>query len=169
MALAFPIIAEAWAKECYVFRVDIYRGTMGFQGNSCKKLIANVDKLRRLCIKYDKNCLKFADTFEKFNEVVESCFSLTLDYNFAISIKNFRDSFLKLNISVTTKIHTIFFHVEQFCQHYGIGLGFFSEQAFESVHYDFCQTRNDFKVDSKNKNYSSKLLRCVCVYNCKHL
>lgn len=56
MALEFPVIAEAWAKECHIFRVDVYRGTLGFQGNSCKKLISSVDKLRRLCNEYGINC-----------------------------------------------------------------------------------------------------------------
>lgn len=169
MKAEFPVIAETWAKECHVFRVDVYRGTMGFEGNSSRKLIANVDKLRRLCNKYDVNCLKFVDTFEKFNKVVASCFSKDLKPNYDIFIDNFRDSFLKLNISVTSKIHAIFFHIKHFCEYYGIGLGFFSEQAFESVHHDFKQTWANFKVNSENDNYGSKLLRCVCVYNSKHL
>lgn len=48
MDTEFPFIATNWAKECNVYRVDVYRGTLGFQGNSCKILLKNVDKLRRL-------------------------------------------------------------------------------------------------------------------------
>lgn len=51
---------------------------MGFQGNACRKLVANVDTVRRLCNEYDMNCLKFVDTFVKFNKVVKSCFSKNL-------------------------------------------------------------------------------------------
>lgn len=96
MKAKFPVIAEAWAKECQVFRVDVYRGTMGFEGNSSRKLIASVDKLRIICNRYDINCLKFADTFEKFNKVVVSCFSKDLKPNCNIFIDNFRDSFFEI-------------------------------------------------------------------------
>lgn len=169
MASGFPAIAETWAKECHVFRVDVYRGTLGFQGNACKKLISNVDKPRRLCNECAVNCLTFADTFEKFNKVVDSCFSTDLKSNFDVFIDDFKDSFMKLNISVTSKVHTIFFHDKEFCNHFGVGLGFFSEQAFESVHHDFNQTWINYKVNSTNDKYGSKLLRCVCIYNSSHL
>lgn len=169
MLLEFPTIAENWAKECNVFRTDVYRGTLGFQGNACRKLLANVDKLRRLSNAYNVNCLKFVDTFEKFHKVVDSCFSTILKPNFDIFINQFQESYLELKISVTSKIHTIFFHVKQFCQHYGVGLGFFSEQAFESVHYDFNQTWADYKTNTESDHFKTKLLRCVSVYNSNHL
>lgn len=170
MDTEFPTIASQWAKECNVFRVDIYRGTLGFHGNSCKTLLRNVDKLRRLSNCYDLNCLKFVDTFEKFRKVVDSCFSLTLHSKYTIYIHDFKISFLKLNISTTSKIHATFFHVQQFCEVYGLGLGFYSEQAFETVYNDFNKSWQNFKViNVDNSAYGDKLLRGVCTYNSRHL
>lgn len=165
----FPVIAESWAKQCYVYRVDVYRGTLGFEGNHCKILINHVDKLRALCNKYDIECLKFVEAFDGLKKVVDSCFSIVLEPNFETCIDNFQKNYKELNISVTSKVHAIFFHVKQFCKTFGFGLGFFSEQAFESVHHDFQKTWQDFKVLDENPNYGIKLLRAVCVYNCRHL
>lgn len=169
MLAEFPSIATLWAKQCNVYRVDVYRGTMGFEGNQCKGLLNNTDKLRSLCMKYDIGCLKFVDAFLSFQKVVHSCFSLKLQPNFETCIDDFEIRFKVLQISVTSKIHAIFFHVKQFCKTFDIGLGFFSEQAFESVHHDYTKTWQNFKVNVDNPDYGEKLLRAVCSYNCKHL
>lgn len=103
MAVQFPYIASLWAKQCHVYKVDVYRGKLGFQGNACRILLKNVDKLRAICNKCDLQCLKFVDTFQCLNEVVDSCFSINLKPNFEAFIDNFRKSFKKLNISTTVK------------------------------------------------------------------
>lgn len=169
MTSKFDDIALKWAEECNVARVDVYRGKLGFEGNSCKILLNNVDKLRRLSNKYNITCLQYVDTLEKFRNVVDSCFSTHLEENYETKISEFRDSYLALGIPVTSKIHTIFYHVKQFCAEHGIGLGFYSEQAFESVHYDFNKTWANFKIKVGDESYGSKLLRAVCQYNCNHL
>lgn len=128
-----------------------------------------MDKLKNLCQKYDKNCLKYADTFEKFRKVVNSCFSVELKPGYENDIDDFKKSYEKLNISVTIKIHAIFFHVKEFCRKYGKGLGFFSEQAFETVHHDFEETWQNFRRSEELPSYGKKLLRAVCTYNCGHL
>ena len=39
----------------------------------------------------------------------------------------------KLEISVTPKVHAVFFHVQEFCELTKMGLGPWSEQTSESV------------------------------------
>ena len=48
-------------------------------------------------------------------------------------------------------MHCVFFHVSDFCINSSRGLGFFSEQAMESVHSDFSKTWEKFKVFEKNQ------------------
>ena len=53
----------------------------------------------------------------------------------------------------------------------GFGLGFWSEQASESVHHDFnhfWETRK-FKPDLGDDNYDSNLLKCIVAYNSRHI
>lgn len=169
MESQFPFIPFTWAKECSVFQVDIYRGTLGFQGNSCEILLSNVDKLRRICNRVDIRCLNFVDTFEEFKKVVDSCFSVNLKADYINNFDSFEKSFKDLDIFITSKVHTTIFHVKEFCQIYGLGLGYFSEQAFESLHHDFNKTWGNFKVHSTNVHYGDELPRSVCVYNGRHL
>ena len=76
---------------------------------------------------------------------------------------------MHLDISITPKVHAVFYHVKQFCLSVNKGLALFSEQAVEAVHYDFSQTGEKHKVSSVNSNYAIKLLRAVCEYNSNHL
>ena len=48
-------------------------------------------------------------------------------------------------------------------------LGVFSTQASESVHYDFIQTWNNFKVASTHEKYGQKLKEAVVNYDSYHI
>lgn len=165
MLVDFKTEAEEWAKLCYVQREALYGGSSQFKGNSCRKLLKNVDKLRRI----SPVCSKYVKVFEDFNAVVKSCFGLELEENYCESIDQFKTSYLDLGKDVTPKIHAIFFHVRDFCMKHKKGLGFFSEQAMESVHFDFQTTWNDYKVCENNPEYANRLLRAVSAYNSHHL
>ena len=41
------------------------------------------------------------------------------------------------DISITPKVHILTEHVPDFCKKHGYSLGWYSEQALESCHYDF--------------------------------
>lgn len=164
----FKSISDEWEKQCHVERKNVHRGSSSFAGNACKILLNNVDKLRSLCDK-GLSCLKYVDCFQKFRKVVDSCFSVKLDPAFVTDIKLFKESYEALGISITPKIHAIFFHVSDFCSKTGMGLGFYSEQAVESLHHDFCVTWKKYKVLKKHPQYTEKLLRAVCEYNSKHV
>ena len=49
------------------------------------------------------------------------------------------------------------------------GLGFFSEQAMESMHKELKKEWGADKVDIKHPNYGAKLLHTVVRVNGKHL
>ena len=38
---------------------------------------------------------------------------------------------------MTPKVHAVFYHVSEFCEKKQMGLGFFSEQEMECVHFEF--------------------------------
>lgn len=69
-----------------------------------------------------------------------------------------------MNISITSKLHILFVHVPQFIEMTASSLGFYSEQASESVHYAFNCHVDNYKL-SKNKKKNEKLLRAVCTLN----
>lgn len=154
-----------WAKVCNVSR-EFVHGAPAFPGNSCKLLLEKTDKLRQLC---SIGCLKYVKCFQDFAVVIESCFSTTLKPNYLDSIETFKKSYCDLNISVTPKVHAVFFHVPDFCTKTNKGLGSFSEQAMESVHCDFKKTWAKYKVYKTHPDYENKLLTAVREYNSRHM
>lgn len=158
-------ICLKWAEKCNVQRQCVY-GSPTFAGNACKILLEKVDILDGFkCLE----CVKFVDTFRKLKKVVNGCFSMKLDPNFVSFIREFKESYLALEISVTPKIHAIFFHVEDFCLKTGKGLAYYSEQATESAHSDFAKMWDNYKVLDIHPEYPQKLLRAVCDYNTSHI
>ena len=109
MLINFEDISLEWAKKCNVSRENYY-GSLSFAGNSCKKLLENVDLLRQLCTsKCCFPCLKYVRCYNDFNKVVDSCFFSNLEPDYIESINKFKESYLDLGISVTPKVHTVFF------------------------------------------------------------
>ena len=50
-----------------------------------------------------------------------------------------------------------------------VGLAFFSEQAMESVHYDFSALWKKYKVAHQHEEYATMLHCAVCEYNSFHI
>ena len=157
---------ELWLKKCNVKKED-YHGCQ-FAGNESRKLLKNVDKLEAL--HPPASATKFITAFRSFNAVVEACYGKNLLPDFQRRIAVFTMDYLKLGISVTPKVHAVFFHVAEFCLLTGQGLGPWSEQAGESVHHDFKQTWKNYKVNDVERDiYSENFLKAVAAYNSKHL
>lgn len=163
MLLEFEEDSIKWAKLCNVERKTTHG--VAFAGNACKTLLNKVDVLRSFC---NIGCLKYVRCFQDF-QVVDTCFSITLKENFEINIQKFRASYLDLKISVTPKVHAVFFHVSHFCNLTNKGLGLYSEQAVESAHHDFNITWQKYKVSNEHPQYAARLLRAVCEYNSQHI
>ncbi len=63
------------------------------------------------------------------------------------------------------KPHAIFARVSEFRQKSGSGLGAWSEQASESVHHDFLQTGERFKVPEQHPKCGERLQQAVVCYS----
>jgi len=114
MSVEFESVSLEWAKKCNVSRKCINDGYSSFVGNDCYKLLNSIDILESM------KCLgicKYVEVFRKLAIVVHGCFSLNLDSKFKDYIKSFKASYMALGISITPKIHIIFEHVSEFCEH----------------------------------------------------
>ena len=153
--------SERWLNSCNVKKADYHGGQ--FEGNECRKLLDNVHKLRELC---PPQLRQYVETFDKLNDVVHSCYGNDLLPDYDLNIDEFKNDFLQLNISVTPKIHAIFFHIEEFCSLTKMGLGPWSEQASESVHQEFSKCWDKYKVKhTDHPLYGQKLLEAVQMFN----
>ena len=70
----------------------------------------------------------------------------------------FTQDYMKLGISVTSKVHAVIFHIAEFCEMTGRGLGPWSEQTGESVHHDFKETWKRYKVNNTDRDIYGKNL-----------
>ena len=71
--------------------------------------------------------------FKSFNEVVSLCYGTELHPKFQCKIAIFAKGYIKLGITVTPKVHTVKFHVAEFCLNMDWGICPLSEQAGENV------------------------------------
>lgn len=108
---------------------------------------------------------KYIQVFCAFDQVVSACFGKELKSDYKEHIKKFFYCVKKLCITVTPKVHALIYHVPEFIEMTGHPLGFYSEQASESVHYAYTNHAEDFKINKNHSNYHGKLLRSVCSFN----
>jgi hypothetical protein len=153
-----------WLAACHVQQDQMHGGS--FTGNASRKLLRSVDQLSAMC---PLPALRFASAFRAFNNVVESCFGNVLLPNFAAALNDFRSSFAELEIAPTPKVHAVIHHVGEFCRLKKRGLGPWSEQTSESLHFDFLQLWQHYKISESHLDYPARLLSAVRVYNSRHL
>ena len=93
------------------------------------------------------------------NNVKKTWFGLSLGISYKNHINAYKEAYMALNKKVSPKVHAVVIHVPAFLEsmadkYPGKGLGFWSEQASESVHYDFKQFyEQGYKVTSCHKLY----------------
>ena len=109
--------SDAWLKACFVKKEEYHGGQ--FEGNDCRKLLKKIDLLREICPEKHQD---FVRAFSTFNNVVASCYGKTLHENYKRNIAKFKAEYLKLNISVTPKVHAVLYHVAEFCDWKKMGL-----------------------------------------------
>ena len=184
--LLFESFPKGWVdhflKEINVTRPE-YRGGRTLHGNQAKKLlseksIAELRKLARVTLSPLNAIRVFAAsrTLDKFRDVVNSVFGYTIEGDYVSAIKSFSESYRSLpDISITPKVHIVESHIVQFMdrkkeQGYTThGLGFWSEQAFESCHHDLSEAWNLRKFGKDHQEYEQKFFNCFLDYNSGHV
>ena len=101
----------------------------------------------------------YIKALRQFDRVVHSCFGQTLQPNYDVNIEEFMDTYRALQISIPLKVHLLESHAVEFLKMMGEehGLGFYSEQAMESMHHDLLEEWGGEKVNEKHPNYGEKL------------
>ena len=169
MGEEFKELTENWISKCDA-RNTITYGSSGFNGKESKKLLVNVPILRAMCEKANAfGCMKYVQVFEDFEEVVDDCFKVELNSKFLQSIEKLQTSYVDLKISVTPKVDAVFHHVKDFCSQRKMGLGYYSEQAMESVHFDFAAMWCNYCVHENHPDYEKRLFRAIIEYNSSHI
>lgn len=108
----------------------------------------------------------FVTAFSSFRDVVSSCYGHDLQPDYKLKIAKFKKDYLRVKISVTPKVHAVFYHVEEFCEMTDMGLGPWSEQTSESLHHEFTKCWEKYMVkDQKNPLYKERLLQSVRMFN----
>ena len=150
-----------------------------FAGNGCKTLLDHVDGAEGLVYFLSKNAEAFQlvepilDAMRAFNVVRKQCFGVILDANYKDSIETFANLWIKCDRSITLKCHVLFVHVVQFleknAQNFpGKGLGFWSEQAAESIHSKWANFWERRKVPTTHKDYDKILFWALVEFNVGH-
>ena len=167
------ITANDWSALLGLDRSRHYGGQ--FNGNQCRTLLKNTQCLKKLLQNAGAHSVgaPILDAFVRLNEVRNSCFRVKLNAKYKIHICRFANAFLALGKSVMPKFHAIFVHVAHFIEkfrHLGKGLGYWSEQASESVHCDFDSLwiGSKYKRAMSHEQYTSQLLKCAVVYNSRN-
>ena len=93
--------ADAWAKSCHAFKEGLHGGE--FNGNSCMRLL-HQDSTYKLGTIIPSEHYAYVDAFRTFRMVVQSCFGYSVFPSFRKDIERFKDSYLRLDISVTVKV-----------------------------------------------------------------
>ena len=108
-----------------------------------------------------------------FNNVRKQCFGMVLDPVYQNSIREFALLWLKCDRSITLKCHVLFVHVVQFLNfakdaYPGKGLGFWAEQASESVHKKWEEFWLHRKRPITDPDYERVLFDSLCAFNARH-
>ena len=100
--------------------------------------------------------------FQKFKAVKDACIEKVLAFKWA---------FEGTNIAPTPKIHIKLEHIVDFFYVKGEkkGLGYYSEQVFESVHHDFKVFEENSSVHFEHKRFKEMQLKTLIRYNSLHM
>ena len=112
------IVSESWLNSHFIKKCEYHGGAL--EGNDCKKLHKNVNKLEELWFKKHQ---KIPVPHKSFNEVVSFCYGRDLNEDYKDKISKIKNDYMQLEISVIPKVHAVFFHIQEFCDLTGSRLG----------------------------------------------
>lgn len=155
---------ENWIKRVGT----IAEGRSGtFNGNSSRKLMEKRHLLKEYL--HDSSTHYFIDLIGSFNYVVDACFGYQLAENYSQVIEHFAWLIKIHKVPITPKIHILLNHAPQFIEENNKGLGYFSEQQFESVHHVWSEHFENYKINSKNDNFVISILNGLSKFNSLNL
>ena len=114
---------------------------------------------------------KYIQAFKKLRAVVKGCFGQALSPDYPQRIEEFMIQYRSLGISIPLKVHILETHVHEFLLMKGekYGLGFYSEQAMESMHQELKMDWGADMVDIKHPTFGPRLRKTVVRINGKHI
>lgn len=166
--------ALIWPKKLKLISKN-YHGDC-FEGNACRKLLKEAHKLNDPEIYETVGYLKiipFTNAFVIMNKVVDCSFtSGKVGPELNVHLDKLNKALIALHeiedISVTLKIHVLKTHIMeclQFIKH-NDGLGYWSEQSGESLHREFSQTWERYKINTiEDELYLEKLFTAVVEFS----
>ena len=165
---------DEFFSECSISRA-VYHGSSNFVGNQAKKLLRMVPQLEHklMTTLVDPEKLELARKFilalKQFSLVKEACFGQTLDPNYETLIREFTETYRSLPISIPLKLHVLEVHAVEFLNDMGEehGLGFYSEQSFESMHNKINENWNKNPLKEDHPQFGPKMKDLVVNVNGK--
>ena len=164
-------------KTLCITREDYHGRSSPLNGNDSKKFLANIEKLELASIEdIDKkeSAVKLTKSLSLFDKVVKACFGNALHDDYEQCIQEFLLHFDATGIKKSLKIHLLD-HVSEFLERKfangfpKVGLGFWSEQAFESCHHKWKTHWENCAVGRDHAEYKERLCRAVVNFNCDRI
>lgn len=165
--------ALKWPKKLNLISKH-YHGEK-FEGNACRRLLKEADKLNDKDILQSIPILKvipFIQLLKTFNKLVDATFkSEHLHNDWQQYVNELKLIFPATGLSHTLKVHVLFEHLEHGLHFLnGDSLGLWSEQAGESVHREFLKYWSKYQVNNlESENYCTQLKRAVVEFSSRHL
>ena len=174
---------ESWFKDNYI-QIRGFHG-IGLDGNNAQRFL---EKLKFLDLHIRSNAelnpkleklLPILQCIRHFSDIKSQSFSSDIGEDLELSVKNFKESFLKLQNSLWTdfcyelkpswKVHIVVCHLVPFLRSQKYGLGVFSEQAGESTHHHHGKIWKRFKRRIEHSDYPSMLKKSVVVFGANNV
>ena len=119
-----PSLKVDWSNKIHVYQQPYHGDT--FEGNDVKKLQRNLDIFDDTL---PAHFSEYVTTLKALRDVNSSCLGLELDEYYSDVLQHFSESYRKLQISVTTKVHILEKHVKQYIDRTNQSLGTVIEQV----------------------------------------
>jgi len=109
--------------------------------------------------------------FRSVGAMERACFGIQLRPDYKQRVAAFESQYLSMpELPLTSKIHMIITHLRPFCEAMGCGLGIYSEQAAESLHFDYDRNLEFCTVnDITDPAWGVKQKQFLVRYNAKNL
>ena len=162
---------KEWQHSLGVKKHIMFGGS--FVGNDARKMLSHAEDLEQFCDESQwVQLAPYMQVLLDFDSVIRCCFGRRLFPGTEDRIAAFKTSFLKTDLSVTSKVHCVLNHLHEYTRRTGRGLALDSEQTHESVHADFnklWRSRGYYARASNGLHCKKNLLKAVLDYNSGNL